>query len=304
MPSRIESEEAPLLASPSPTPAKPLSQFKRLSPVVGLYEPPKTSTPHSPNDPTTILFCSWMNATPKHIDYYTRTYMRLYPSARIILVTITTKQFLFETEARRRKDVAQAVTALLAHDPDIQRLHVHSLSNGGAKRVYNIAAAYKTTTGETLQMKSHVIDSAPGIPKFRRDVHALAVPARKLPLFPWLMFMSVTYVVVSVVYVAVNWMPKSFWHQLVWGPTFAFYNKELFDEKCLKAYIYSKEDLAIDWKDVEAHAKTTESKGYRVLRKLVEGAEHAQMFRGKGGEQDYWGWVQRVWGLGIGAGEK
>ena len=36
----------------------------------------------------------------------------------------------------------------------------------------------------------------------------------------------------------------------------------------------------------------------------VEGAEHVQMFRGKGGEQDYWGWVQRVWGLGIGVGEK
>lgn len=302
MPSRVESEETPLMAPAAP--AKPLSAFKRLSPIVGLYTPPKSSTPSSLTDPTTILFCSWMNATPKHIDYYTRTYMRLYPSARIILVTITTKQFLFETEIRRRKDIAEAVTALLSEDQATERLHVHSLSNGGAKRVYGIAGAYKTQTGNTLQMKSHIIDSAPGIPKFRRDIHALAVPARKLPLFPWLAFMSVTYVVVSVVFVAVNWMPKSFWHQLVWGPTHGFYNKEIFDEKCVKAYIYSKEDLAIDWKDVEAHAAATEQRGYRVVKKLVESAEHVQLFRGKGGEQDYWGWIQRIWGLGMGFGDK
>ncbi|KAH7346512.1 hypothetical protein BKA65DRAFT_399013 [Rhexocercosporidium sp. MPI-PUGE-AT-0058] len=298
----MEPEKAPLLASLAPV--KPLSAFKRLSPVVRLYTPSNSTFPSSPTDPTTILFCSWMNATSKHIDYYTRTYMRLYPSARIILITITTKQFLLETEARRRKDIAEAVTALLTEDQSTQRLHVHSLSNGGAKRVYGVAGAFKAKTGKTLQMRSHIIDSAPGIPKFRRDIHALAVPARKFSWLPWLAFMSVIYAVTSVVYVAVNWMPKSFWHQLVWGPTFAFYNKELFDQKCIKAYVYSKEDLAIDWKDVEAHAKVTEEKGYRVVTKLVEGAEHVQQFRGKGGEQDYWGWIQRIWGMAMGVGEK
>ncbi|KAG4430710.1 hypothetical protein IFR05_013814 [Cadophora sp. M221] len=302
MPSRIEPEDTLLLASPAP--AKPLSAFKRLSPIVRLYTPPESNTASSATDPTTILFCSWMNASAKHIDYYTRTYMRLYPSARIILVTINTKQFMLETEVRRRKDITEAITALLAEDQSTQRLHVHSLSNGGAKRVYGVAGAFKAKTGKTLQMRSHIIDSAPGIPKFRRDIHALAVPARNFSLFPWLAFMGAIYAVTSVVYVAVNWMPKSFWHQLVWGPTFGFYNKGLFDKKCLKAYIYSKEDLAIDWRDVEAHAKASEEKGYRVVTKLVEGAEHVQQFRGKGGEQDYWGWIQRIWGLAMGVGEK
>ncbi|KAL2069641.1 hypothetical protein VTL71DRAFT_14320 [Oculimacula yallundae] len=301
MPSRIEPE---VVASKAlVTPAKPLSAFKKLSQVVSLYTPPTSPDPSS-TDPTTILFCSWMNASPKHIDYYTRTYMRLYPSARIILITINTKQFMLETEVRRRNDIIEAIAALLAEDQSTQRLHVHSLSNGGAKRVYGVAGAFKTKTGKTLQMKTHIIDSAPGIPKFRRDLHALSVPFRNFSFFPWLAFMSITYVAVSVVYVATNWMPKSFWHQLVWGPTIGHYNKELFHEKCMKAYIYSKEDLAIDWKDVEAHAEVTREKGYRVETKLVEGAEHAQQFRGKGGEQDYWNWVQRIWELGLDVDEK
>src|SRR6201747_1988641 len=82
---------------------KPLSAFVRLSPKVWLYEPPESPKPtSSPLDPTTILLCAWMNAVPRHIEYYTRAYTRLYPSARIILVSINTTEFLFQTEARRR----------------------------------------------------------------------------------------------------------------------------------------------------------------------------------------------------------
>jgi len=69
---------------------KPLAAFTRLAPVVSLYEPPNTGIPIPASHPTTILFCSWMNALPKHIDYYMRMYMHLFPQTRIILVTITT----------------------------------------------------------------------------------------------------------------------------------------------------------------------------------------------------------------------
>jgi len=71
---------------------KPLAAFTKLAPVVRLYEPPKTGTPIPASHPTTILFCSWMNALPKHIDYYMRMYMRLFPQTRIILVTINTTE--------------------------------------------------------------------------------------------------------------------------------------------------------------------------------------------------------------------
>lgn len=171
-----------------PTPTKPLSSFTRLSPKVWLYEPPKStaSTASTPLAPTTILLCAWMNANPKHIEYYTRTYMRLFPSARIVLVSINTTEFLFQTETRRRADIKAAVTAILAPDQKTERLFVHSLSNGGGRRVYGIAGAYRTLTGRPLPAKAWIIDCAPGIPKFRRDIHALMVPARTWPWFLWM----------------------------------------------------------------------------------------------------------------------
>jgi hypothetical protein len=62
-----------------------------------------------------------MDPAPKHIDYYCKTYMRLYPSARIILSTMNTKEFRFQFEARRRLDVKEAVSAILAPDQAQER---------------------------------------------------------------------------------------------------------------------------------------------------------------------------------------
>lgn len=281
-------------------PIKPLSAFTRLSPKVWLYEPPTTGgAPISPTSPTTILLCSWMNAVPKHVDYYTRSYMRIYPHARIILVSINTVEFLLQSEPRRRADVTAAVTAILAPPQDSERLFVHSLSNGGGRRVYGIAGAYAALTGRPLPAKAWMIDSAPGIPKFRRDIHALIVPARGWGWFAWIPYMAAVLSITSVVYVVVNWCPKWVWHELVWGPVAGMNDEKLIEKKCVRGYVYSNEDLAIDWKDVEWHAKAAEEKGLRVMKKMVHGAAHVQLFKGKEGEKGYWGFMERLWEAGI-----
>jgi hypothetical protein len=69
--------------------------------------------------------------------------MCLYPSARIILATTNTKEFLFQSEARRRADVKEAVSAIMAPGQANERLFVHALSNGGTKRMYAVAGAYQ-----------------------------------------------------------------------------------------------------------------------------------------------------------------
>ena len=104
----------------------------------------------------------------------------------------------------------------------------------------------------------------------------------------------------TVIYVLVNWLPTWVWRELVWGPTEGLNSTDLLDLKTVRGFVYSKEDLAIDWKNVEAFAKVTEKKGYRVEKKMVENAEHVQLFKGKGGEKDYWGFIERVWGMGVG----
>jgi hypothetical protein len=92
-------------------------------------------------------------------------------------------------------------------------------------------------------------------------------------------------------------MPLGFWYDLVWGPHIELNNTEFIDKDCLKGFIYSKEDKAIDYRDVEEHSDIAESKGYKTIRRLVEGAEHVQMFKAKGGENDYWGFIQEVWNM-------
>ena len=192
-----------------------------------------------------------------------------------------------------------AVSALQDRDPASERLFIHSLSNGGGKRVYNIASAYKAATGHTLPVQGWIIDSAPGIPKFRRDIYALTVPVRTWGWFSWLPFFAVVLSTVSVVYVVVNWLPKWVWGELVWKPSAAMNDSRVLPLSCVKGYVYSKEDLAIAWQDVENHAEDAQKKGYQVEKMLVHGAEHVQQFRGKQGEEGYWGFVEKVWGLAV-----
>lgn len=71
-------------------------------------------------------------------------------------------------------------------------------------------------------------------------------------------------------------------------------DEKLLEKKSVRGYVYSKEDLAIDWRDVEAHASKAEGKGYVVERKLIHGAEHASLFKGKGEEEDYWDFIRGV----------
>ena len=111
--------------------------------------------------------------------------------------------------------------------------------------------------------------------------------------------MAVMLAVVSVVFVTVNWMPKWVWHDLVWRPTFGTNDARIIPLECVRGYVYSKEDRAMDWRDVEKHAEVAKEKGYVVRKKLVEGAEHVKLFTGKGGEGDYWGFVEGVWELGV-----
>lgn len=287
-------------------PSRALSNFTRLSPKVWLYTPPTsittpTHTTKSTPAPTTILLCAWMNALPKHIEYYTRKYTSLYPSARIILVTITTKEFLFQTETTRRADIASAVTALLAptQDQTQDRLLIHSLSNGGARRVYGIASVYRSLTGKPLPATAWLVDSAPGIPKFRRDVNALMVPARNWGWALWVPYMAAVIVTASLVYVVVNWLPKWVWYELVWGPIEGLNNIKLIQKECVKGFVYSKEDLVIDWRDVEDGARISEERGWKTLKMLVVDAPHVQLFKGRDGEEGYWGFMRKVWQTGL-----
>jgi hypothetical protein len=181
---------------------KPLSTFIRLNKVVKIYEPsPSLTVP--PKTPTTVLLCAWLNASAKHIDYYAKFYNKLWPGARIIVTTISTKQFVYESEATRRLEVEPVVSAILARPESEEWIHAHCLSNGGGKRLYNISGAYRAITGKSMPVKSLIMDSAPGMPQFRRDFLSISIPGRKLNLFLRVPFMIAVFLLCCVIHVSV-----------------------------------------------------------------------------------------------------
>lgn len=73
------------------------------------------------------------------------------------------------------------------------------------------------------------------------------------------------------------------------------------DSEAAKGYVYSKEDLAIDWRDVEKHAARAKEAGWEVEMRLVKGAGHVVLFKGEEGEKGYWGFVEGVVRRGMGS---
>ncbi|KAF7881359.1 uncharacterized protein EAF01_011870 [Botrytis porri] len=275
---------------------KPLSAFNRLSPCVYLYTPSTTTAPPL-SDPSTILLCSWNNAAPKHISYYTSYYTKLFPLSRIVLCTMKTSQFLLQSEAQRRRDAAPAIDALFSESSDQgARLLVHCISNGGGKRFYGIAGLYQSQKGKPLPISSIVYDSCPSLPWFKRDLHALLhVPGAKLPWLLYIPLAVIAIIVASIVYVIVHYCPHWVWRDLVRGPLEGLNDERLVRKEAARGYIYSEEDEVIEWKDVEEHGEVGTLKGYRVERIKMVGGKHAQMFRGEGGEEAYWGFVMKLW---------
>ncbi|RDW72182.1 hypothetical protein BP5796_08216 [Coleophoma crateriformis] len=133
-----------------PATIPPLHNFVKLTSNISIYTPDASppaitaaGTKPSTQDPTTILFCAWLNAHPRHIAKFLAHYQHRYPAARIILVRINTQQFIFESEAKRKQDMEPVVAALLAGPPTTRgaatdaedRLLVHVCSSGGGKRL-------------------------------------------------------------------------------------------------------------------------------------------------------------------------
>ncbi|KAF7854569.1 hypothetical protein EAF04_010378 [Stromatinia cepivora] len=282
--------------------SKPLSAFTKLSPCVYLYEPSTTtSTTPLSTHPTTILLCSWNNAAPKHISYYTTYYTNLFPSSRIALCTMKTSQFLLESEARRRKDVAPAIDALFSGSSDEnEKLLVHCISNGGGKRFYGVAGLYHSLKGKPLPISTIIYDSCPSLPWFKRDLHALLhVPGAKLPWLLYIPLAILAILIASILYFIVHCCPHWVWRDLVRGPLEGLNDERLVSKGATRGYIYSEEDDVIEWTDVEEHGEVGKQKGYRVERVKMVGGKHAQMFRGQGGEEVYWGFVRKLWADGL-----
>ncbi|KFY85275.1 hypothetical protein V500_08559 [Pseudogymnoascus sp. VKM F-4518 (FW-2643)] len=277
--------------APAPVP-EAFEGFTRLGPNSYIYEVPKSGDPFrdqvSPPHPDVILFMSWLDAQPKHIAKYTEYYKTLFPNAGIILVTSSTRETITRTKANDTKFFSPIAATLQALPPGT-RILLHSFSNGGLSNTALTTKEYNRRTGAPLPIQAQIFDSGPGYPRFWADIRAIRAGLPKNFLIRT--FATAALAVAYALYKAIWWVKG------IENPITTYCKimnrHELFPKKVPRAYIYSREDTMVQWRDVEDHAAKAKGLGYEVRAELFEGSQHVSHMPKD--SKRYWGIVQSVW---------
>jgi hypothetical protein len=239
-----------------------------------------------------------VDAAPKHTSKYLSTYAALYPDARILVATITIKDFFLVSTAARAKDLSPILAALQADPASSPKLLVHLFSNGGVKTLYSLTQSYLTQTGQPLPATLLISDSAPGRPHFARDIYALT---RNLPKNPVLFYFFSSFFVLAELLLLFIYNCTPFWQGLVRGPREAMADPKLIRKDAHMCFVYSAEDIVIDPKDVEQHVKDAQAVGWNVEIHRFEGSQHVSHMRLS--PEKYWGILVGAWERAVGGNE-
>ncbi|KAK4108607.1 hypothetical protein N656DRAFT_717859 [Canariomyces notabilis] len=289
--------------------------MQKLSPSVYLYRP-SSSTPtangappsSSKPAPKMILLMTWMGAREPHIAKYLVQYQALYPSATILLVRSEPRHFIPIPLPGEYAPAVPVLREAFPYQPQAQPHHqhgngnppqkllIHVFSNGGCAALQHIRhlAAPLTLPPHTI-----LFDSCPGTFRYRSSHKAFMTGITgltRLLLSPLFHVMCASY-----------W----FWHAVIGrgktGPlarTARGLNSSSQGPgpggrrggggvEVRRTYVYSEGDKLVDWRDVEAHAREAEGKGFVVRRERFEGSEHVAHMRKE--PERYWWVVKETW---------
>ncbi|KLJ06308.1 hypothetical protein EMPG_10292 [Blastomyces silverae] len=261
------------------------ASLTKLSSLIHLHEKPASASlsPESPSPTICLLF--WMDAAPRHAAKFLDKYITALPNARIICIRTLSKDVLLRgSEKSHCMRVAPFVTALRASDGP---MYFHVFSNGGMFSLYHIAAEYRRCTGNTLPIKSLILDSAPG-------QHDLTAAARAfsyaVPKFFILRMVGVC--VIWAVLIA-HWLVSKLGRK---ANAFdiamnELNNPALIDVGAKRCYIYSKTDELVHWKHVEAHVAQAMARGWHVSTAVFNSPHVGHM---RADPERYW---KLVWGF-------
>lgn len=257
------------------SPANPLDSFVALSPTVYIRDPSEKGSAADPA-PVTIVILFWMNAESRHTAKYLAEYIKLAPTARIISVTTTIRDFITRSsEAYQQLRLKPAVDALRASTETGGSVFLHAFSNGGVFAANMLSVAFMHTTGKKLPLKSMVLDSAPGKISFPTMIKVLSFLAPRSGVLRFLgkilvyAFTSIYWMVAGIARLQDN----------VMASRKAINNTSLVPGKTERCYIYSDKDELVNWKDVEEHSNEAEQKGWIVTKEKFVGAPHVGHMR-------------------------
>lgn len=249
-----------------------------------------------------------MDAREAHLAKYTSWYQALFPDVPILVVRSFAYHFMPGRRARDLAlDVERAVpviqsavrapptTADSSNSNNEPEILIHVFSNGGSTILRHLYTLYSNITAAPFPPHVTIFDSAPGRFQYSRSVYAfsLGVPYAKTPLFKFL-FARVAIHLLCAAYWVLHMVLR---HRGSLDRTYAAHNDpSLNRNEVRRAYVYSREDRLVDFRDVEAHAAEARRKGVvrgQVRVEIFAGTAHVAHVRGD--EDKYWRVVKESW---------
>jgi hypothetical protein len=187
------------------------------------------------------------------------------------------------------RDAASFIRAAPASESTAPIL-VHILSNGGSSSVANLYEQYAVTAGEgddeRLPRHVTIFDSSPGVWHMSRAVAFVSVGLPHIQRMLAAPFLY-TFAAIWSCAVAVGLLDDSL------GKWYTSHNDEVGNaSEVRRVYVYSREDVLIDYEDVERHAAEAKASGFEVRLDRYEGSAHVAHLRKDEGK--YWGIVERI----------
>lgn len=242
--------------------------------------------------PHLIILCAWMGATAKVIAKYTAVYMKLFPSTPIILI----RTELFDIMALpplflwRRYSPALDILFRISHSNPSPRIVAQTFSNGGVFALSNFARFYHRLTGSPPPISALIFDSGPAIGNIERSVAAIMLQMPRHPLlwYPVLVWLNV---LLRVLY----WAGRAIGRKSVVRRMYLALNqKGLLPPSARRLYLYSLSDKLVDWREVEAHARTAEESGVAAEVTMVRFEKSAHVAHIREDPDKYWGAIVKL----------
>ena len=282
-----------------------LSGFEYLSDCISLYKPSSLDATFKRHaeayEPKMVVLCTWVGtATLRRIEKYTKRYQQLLPQAQILLIQasifdMTVRSF---TQQRRRlqpaRDAIAALTsAVMTQDNSAESSNaedcivLHMFSHSGSNTAIQLALSMQESN-LALPLQAVIFDGTPGTQTFQVSYNAWALSLPTHPIGRFLSSVAIVPIIGTLTLLSnVGVLPS------IEDLRKILNHPRLFGSTAPRLYLYSKEDVMIDWMQVELHMQDAREKGYRVTGVKFEVGSHCALVI-KGAEQ-YWAAVKDLW---------
>jgi len=301
---------APVSQRSGTSPSASTSAFLSSNSATSLASIP---TPHKDSPPDLIILLSWGGAAVRNVAKYAAEYSTLFPSSPILLSTTEFSDLVLHGPTSQDAKLSPAISAILnitatptrpetasARDGSVaQPTHpsilVHLFSNAGSYKLIELCKRYRSATGSVLPVTTLVIDSAPGVANWQRNIAAFSAT---LPKSPFLRYPG--YVLISLlmllIFVKNTLLRQTVLIDVVRGE---LNDSSLVDIRGQRCYIYSESDALVGSEDVHRHVNTARERGYAVKEEVFVGSKHVAHAVLDGAR--YWQAVIEMWDRSLGS---